>query len=276
MSSQEQFDQEDTMQLKSAECERYRDQGFISLDPIIAADEVVRLQEIFDRLFSKPADGGNPLYFDLTGNDPEAELDDGSIPQMLHPSHHATELAESLAWHAALDIAMQLLDTGDCTRDDLIVRDHAIVKPPGSTGATPWHQDESYWDDDKTYQELSVWIALQETTEEMGCMQFIPGSHKGEVHPHHTWQNDPNIIALEIDDGCVDEANKVPCPLAAGGATVHHCRAAHYTSGNQSAVPRRAFILTIGTPPQALATPRNFYWNRKDRDYKKEYLTKDG
>ena len=65
MSSQEQVDQEDTMQLKSAECERYRDQGFISLDPIIAADEVARLQEIFDRLFSKPADGGNPLYLSL-------------------------------------------------------------------------------------------------------------------------------------------------------------------------------------------------------------------
>ena len=91
------------MQLNSRERERYREQGFISLDPVIAADEVARLQEIFDRLFSKPADGGSPLYFDLTGNDPGAELDGGSIPQMLHPSHHVAGLAGSPAWQAGLE-----------------------------------------------------------------------------------------------------------------------------------------------------------------------------
>ena len=260
------------MPLNSEQQKEFHEQGFICLEPIMTTDEVTELREIFDRLFSKPADGSKPLYYDLTGNDPDAEMNDGAVPQLLHPSNHVPELKQSQAWKASLDLAMQLLKMGDYTRDDLIVRDHAIVKPPGSTGATPWHQDEAYWDEDKDYQEFSVWIALQDTTEEMGCMQFIPGSQKGEVHPHHTWQNDPNVIALEINDGYVNESLKIPCPLTAGGATLHHSRTMHYTSPNQSTEPRRAFILTVGTPPQILATPRDFPWNHKDRGYKQHIL----
>ncbi len=114
-------------------------------------------------------------------------------------------------------------------RQDLIVRDHMIVKPPHSTGPTPWHQDEAYWEEDKIYQELSVWFALQETTEQMGCMQFIPGSHHGKVNRHHSWKNDPNIIALEVDANSMDELQAIACPLPAGGATVHSARTLHYT-----------------------------------------------
>jgi len=121
---------------------RYEQQGFVALGPIMSDEDTRQLRAVFDRLFSKPADGGKPLYYDLTGNDPDAEIDNATaVPQLLHPCHHVPELKQTAAWQASLDIAMQLLDTGDCTRDDLIVRDHAIVKPPGSTGATPWHQD---------------------------------------------------------------------------------------------------------------------------------------
>jgi hypothetical protein len=254
--------------VSDADRQRYEAQGFAALGPIMSDEDTRQLRAVFDKLFAKPADGGKPLYYDLTGDDPDAEIDNSkAVPQLLHPSHHVPELKQTAAWQAALDIAMQLLDVGEHTRDDLIVRDHAIVKPPGSTGATPWHQDEAYWEDDLHYNELSVWIALQDTTRE-GCMQFIPGSHKGEIIPHHPWKNDPKIVALEVDDGHVDESQAVPAELKAGGASLHHCRTLHYTSGNVSSEPRRAFILTVGTPPTKLDKPRDFYWNRKQHSFK--------
>ncbi|MAE65064.1 MAG: hypothetical protein CMJ18_12410, partial [Phycisphaeraceae bacterium] len=234
--------------------------------------EIERQGAIFDRLFTPPSDGGRPLFYDLTGRDPDAAMDASSVPQLLHPSHHVAELDRSQAWSAALDIAEQLLDMGTHKRDDLVVRDHMIVKPPHSTGATPWHQDEAYWEQDLQYQELSVWFALQDTTEQMGCMQFIPGSHRGEVRPHHPWRNDPEIVALEVDAQYVDERRAVACPLSAGGATVHDARTLHYTSENRTDEPRRALILTIGTPPERRGKPRDFHWNRRERDYKKAYL----
>lgn len=260
------------MTLTPEQMQRYHAQGFVVLPPIIDDDEIARQRALFDRLFSPPADGGKPLYYDLTGDDPDKQIDSTSVPQLLHPSHHVPELPRSAAWQSALDIATELLDLGAHTRDDLIVRDHMIVKPARSTGDTPWHQDEAYWQEDLEYQELSVWIALQDTTEPMGCMQFVPGSHRGEVLPHHSWKNDPRIIALEVDDGHVEKSKVVACPLAAGGATVHHDRTLHYTGGNSTDEPRRALILTIGTPPKKREQPRDFYWNRKQRDYKQQIV----
>lgn len=248
----------------------YRDQGFVVLPQLIEEAHVAELREIFDRLFSPPADGGKPLYYDLVGKDPDAEFDSSSIPQLLHPCHHVPELTESQAWQRSLDVAMALLDTGDYGREDLVVRDHAIVKPPGSTGATCWHQDEAYWNDDMEWRELSVWIALQDTTREMGCMEFVPGSHKGGIVGHHSMNNDPRIVAIEMDLENLDESKVRPCPLQAGGATVHDCRTMHYAGGNQSDEPRRAFILTVGTPPKKRETPQGFYWNEEKRRYLSE------
>ena len=43
----------------------------------------------------------------------------------------------------------------------------------------------------------AIWIPLQAATLENGCMQFVPGTHRQEVLPHHLIGNDPRIIALE-------------------------------------------------------------------------------
>jgi ectoine hydroxylase-related dioxygenase (phytanoyl-CoA dioxygenase family) len=61
----------------------------------------------------------------------------------------------------------------------------AIMKPPQLGAPAPWHQDESYWKEELEYNSVSIWVPLQEATLENGCMQFIPGSHKGDVLPHH-------------------------------------------------------------------------------------------
>lgn len=255
------------MNLAQRQISDFAANGYISLSQLIDNDSLIELREIFDHLFAPPADGGKPLYYDLTGSDPDEPLTAGSVPQLLHPSHHVPELTQTRAWEVSLQIAEQLLDMGSYRREDLIVRDHAIVKPPGSTGPTPWHQDEAYWEQNLNYQELTVWIALQQTTEQMGCMQFIPGSHKQEVLTHHSWKNDPRVIAIEVDEGQFEKNQAKACPLDPGGATVHHARVLHYTTGNSSNEPRRAFILTIGTPPTKRTTSRDFYWNRRDRHY---------
>jgi ectoine hydroxylase-related dioxygenase (phytanoyl-CoA dioxygenase family) len=100
---------------------------------------------------------------------------------------------------------------------------------------------------------------LQPATLANGCMQFVRGSHRDEVLPHHPINNNPHIHGLEVDAAHTTTA--VACPLPAGGATVHSNRTLHYAGANHTDEPRRAYILLFGVPPSPRSEPRDFYWN---------------
>jgi len=58
---------------------------------------------------------------------------------------------------------------------------------PELSAPTAFHQDLVKWPYDRKSMALSAWIALQDTTVEMGCMSFLSGSHKSmDVRDIHT------------------------------------------------------------------------------------------
>ena len=131
---------------------------------------------------------------------------------------------------------------------------HAIRKPAKDGAATPWHQDEAYWDPAYEHRGLSIWIPLQPATLENGCMQFVPGSHHLGVQPHQLINPDSHGLELQSLE-LVEEA--VACPLPPGGATIHFSRTLHYAGPNTSTEPRRALIMGFNAPgvPAARAAP---------------------
>lgn len=84
----------------------------------------------------------------------------------------------------------------------------------------------------------SAWVALDDATPDNGCMWFVPGSHKEPVPDHRPAAEGSHVI---MADG-VEEAHGKPQPLRAGSATLHSGQTLHYTRGNSTAAPRRAFI----------------------------------
>ncbi len=250
-----------TIKLTNEQIAFYHREGYLAIDAITTPEEVAWLREIYDRLFTQRAGREEGNQFDLAGADEDGVA--ASLPQILRPDKYAPELARSLCRVNALAIAKQLLGA-----EAEYHGEHAILKPALHGAETPWHQDEAYWDSDLEYNELSVWIPLQEANLENGCMHFIPGSHRFEVMPHHTINHDPRIHGLEID--AIDPAKAVACPLPPGGATFHGPRTLHYTPPNRSAIPRRAYILGFGTTAKRRATPRDFYWNRQKQTAREE------
>ena len=244
---------EPTITLTQEQIDFYHREGYLSLASITTADEIQQLQAIYDRLFASKAgrDQGDHLDLVTTDEDDQAPV----LPQILSPAKYAPELTDTLFRANARAIAKQLLGEEAIDRAD-----HAILKPPHTEAATPWHQDESYWDAAKEYNALSVWIPLQEATLENGCMQFVPTTHYQEVLPHHPIGNDPRVIGLEVDDMEEWVTKAVACPLPAGGATFHHSRTLHFTGPNRTDQPRRAYIVGYGTPAKVRTTPRDFYW----------------
>lgn len=246
---------EPNIRLSQDQIDFFHREGYLTLAAITSAAEVASLQAIYDHLFASRAgrEAGDHLDLTTTDTDDEAE----ALPQILNPSKYAPELIDTLFRANAQAIATQLLGP-----EARFGGDHAIRKPAGGGVETPWHQDEAYWDADKEYNSLSIWIPLQEATLQNGCMQFVPQSHYQEVLPHHSIGHDPRIIGLEVDDPEEWAAKAVPCPIPAGGATIHHSRTLHYTGPNRSSEPRRAYILGFGVPAKPRNEERDFYWQR--------------
>lgn len=241
-----------TVTLTQEQVDFYRENGFLAVGPITTDEELERLRAIYDRLFAERAGREEGNQFDLGGTDEEDK--EATLPQILDPSRYAPELREGLFRVNALAIARQLLGPEAQARGE-----HAIFKPAGVGAETPWHQDEAYWDPMTEYDSISIWIPLQEATADNGCLWFVPGSHRGEILPHHSIGHDPRVHGLEIEGA--DTSRAVACPLPPGGATIHHNRTMHYAGPNHSGIPRRAYILGFGLPSKPRTEPRRFPWN---------------
>jgi ectoine hydroxylase-related dioxygenase (phytanoyl-CoA dioxygenase family) len=243
---------EPTVKLTQDQIDAYHREGFISVDQISTPDEIEKLRIIYDRLFQQQAGRNDGNQFDLGGTDEEGKQ--AVLPQILNPARYAPELTYGLFRANALAIAKQLLGPDAQARGE-----HAIFKPALYGAATPWHQDEAYWGPAMNYNSFSLWMPLQPATLENGCMQFVPGSHKNEVLPHHSINHDPRVHGLEMDT-LPQAGQAVAVPLNAGGCTVHHNRTFHYTGPNRSTMPRRAYILMFGLPATKRTDGRRFPW----------------
>lgn len=245
-----------SLMLSSDQTARFRRDGFLALEAIAPAEEVAQLRVIFDRLFERGAGWKKGAQYDLAG--PDDGQGPAKLPQILNPVEFAPELRETQFRANALAIARQLL--GPETEPWF---EHAILKPPHYGAATPWHQDEAHRDDAGTdYEQISIWMPLQEATEENGCMRYMRGSHLGPVLDHRSPNNDPRVTALECV-GAFQPEQAVHCPLPPGGAVIHHCRTLHGAGPNQSDQPRRAYILAFRGPARPNPDFQGYPWNKE-------------
>ncbi len=244
-----------TISVSSEQIEFFHHNGFLAIEAITTPEEIEKLREIYDGLFAQRAGRGNGDQFDLGGSDEEGER--AVLPQILNPAKYAPELLHTQYRANALHIARQLLGENATSQGE-----HAIFKPAHYGAPTPWHQDEAYWNPQFRYNALSVWMPLQEATLKNGCLQFVPGSHKSAIVEHQPIGNDPRVHGLETVEP-IDPSRAVACPLPAGGATFHLNRTLHYAGPNHSDIPRRAYILGFGTPPQHGDSNRRFPWNER-------------
>jgi hypothetical protein len=240
---------EPSVEIGDAEVERFREQGFLSVERITTDEEVAWLARVWDELFAD-----RRSWFDLAT--PFGALDRVRVGQMLLPEARAPALRETLYFRNARRIAARLL-----ARDETSLEawGHLVLKPAHEGLATPWHQDESYWEPAFDYHAVGAWLPLEDVDGENGCMCFVPGSHRADVLPHRNLDGDPRLHLLEVDVP-VDTSGAVEVPLRVGGATFHHPRTLHATAPNSTPRPRRAVANEFQTPPARRAEPAARPW----------------
>jgi hypothetical protein len=239
------------LQLADAQIAAFRRDGFLRVDALTDDAEVDELLGLYDELFHRDAGFAAGDRIELNADTARAPL-----PQIVNPERYAPRLIQGHAYRNACDIARQLLGS-DCVPTG----NHAILKPARIGGATPWHQDEAYWDPRYAHRAVSIWLALQPTTFENGCMRFVPGSHLGPVLPHELLSADSH--GLRLSETAPDAA-VVSCELPAAGATIHDGRTLHCAGPNFSAQPRRALVFGFGLEPVPLDTPNRYPWQRPE------------
>lgn len=115
-----------------------------------------------------------------------------------------------------------------------------MAKPARVGSAVPFHQDNAY-----NYfipdHALTVWLALDASTEENGCVRVIPGSHAKGLLPHAPSgvTGTSQCLADELDPAT---AGEVPLILQRGDASIHHCCTIHRSLANRSERPRRGVL----------------------------------
>ena len=114
---------------------------------------------------------------------------------------------------------------------------HFISKEPRVGRATPWHEDSSYWNGRADTMEgiITVWLALDQATEENGCMRVIPGSHlAGGFSDYEKVDRATNLFGSQIKPEQVDESKAVAFALERGECSLHDARLMHGAKPNTS------------------------------------------
>jgi len=127
---------------------------------------------------------------------------------------------------------------------DIALWNSSFFAKPAKVGTrTPWHQDGEYWPI-RPLATCTVWIAIDASTTENGCLRVIPGSHRSQRLARHN-QNDADGLALnlELDPGEFNEADAQDIVLEPGAVSLHDVYLYHGSEPNQSDKPRRGMTL---------------------------------
>ena len=118
-------------------------------------------------------------------------------------------------------------------------------KPAFDGKATPWHQDGEYWPI-RPLATCSVWIAIDDSTIENGCLQVIPGSHRSQALSHHR-HNPSESLTLheELVDTAFDPASAKNIVLERGQISLHDVYLMHGSKPNVTDKDRRGITMRM-------------------------------
>jgi phytanoyl-CoA hydroxylase len=119
---------------------------------------------------------------------------------------------------------------------------HYIAKPPFDGQPVLWHQDGSFWPLEPM-EVTTLWLAVDPSTPENGCMRVIPGTHRTALQDMQEETDVANVLNAQIDPAMVDDSQAVDIVLAPGDVSIHHPNIIHGSNANHSPQWRRGLTI---------------------------------
>jgi ectoine hydroxylase-related dioxygenase (phytanoyl-CoA dioxygenase family) len=145
---------------------------------------------------------------------------------------------------AAAEVAADLMGSDTVQ----LFHDHVLVKEPGTSKPTPWHQDAPYYFVEGR-QTISFWVPLDPVRE--ASLRCVAGSHLWEKPVLPTrWLSEANFYPNAEDyrpvpDPDAEGMDIREFAMEPGDAVAFHYATLHGARGNQAASRRRAFSLRL-------------------------------
>ena len=129
-----------------------------------------------------------------------------------------------------------------------LFHDHVLVKEPGTSKPTPWHQDQPYYFVEGR-QNVSFWSPLDPVRE--ASLRCVAGSHlwPREVLPTRwvaetSFYPDPDLY-MAVPDPDAEGMTVLEWQMEPGDAVAFNYRTLHGARGNAAGTRRRAFSLRL-------------------------------
>jgi len=222
------------MQDDRTESEIYRDEGYYVAERLFMSEET-------DALIRRTIDIAEGRA--ATFQEQDIELEPGAGERNIRTVRKLNRCAENddvFLAHAksekVLDIVESLVGP-----DIKLYSSQCFMKPPGGV-EKPYHQDSAYF----TIEPLDLvtcWTALDDVTEDNGCMWVIPGSHRGEILDHSQEWTVGDRTDKQVPDEALDRGRETPIVMPAGSCSFHHSVLLHRSAPNLSERPRRGLAV---------------------------------
>ena len=207
------------------------------------ADGVIALRQVFNDWISPLREGVADLMADPSPLERSVQPADGSAPffQDLCNWQRIPQFGRFVFESPAAEIAARLMQS----RTARFFHDHVLVKQPGGSTVTPWHQDQPYYCVEGR-QSVSFWIPLDPVARDV-VMECVRGSHRWgkdfrpmRFNGTRLYENDDFEVMPDIE-AMRSELDLAGWDMEPGDAIAFDFRTVHGAPGNPSARSRRVF-----------------------------------
>jgi len=157
------------------------------------------------------------------------------------PHFHDKRLLDFLLKDSVLDIVEDLIGPNIG-----LFSSHFISKEAGKGRRTPWHEDSSYWEGrfDHLDKIVTIWLAIDATSVDNGCMGVIPESHlKAAAEYENVEDPSSSTFETEIKSGTFNPKDIVWFELEKGHFSLHDARIIHGANANTSNQRRAGYTM---------------------------------
>ena len=227
--------------LTAQELDQYKEQGYVVIEKFFSAAELAPLMDRCLAIVRGECDLPEDMLVmkDVmvvkgAANPKEVEMGVAKIQDF----HNDTILFEKYSKHPRLlDLMESLLGP-----DLYVIHTMLINKPPGVDGRHPFHQDLLYFPFRPADWIVATSAALEDVTQENGCLEIIPGSHKGDLMEH----GNPDWEYLNVGYFGVKEQDmkeeRVYLEMNAGDLVLFHPLLLHGAGCNETPGYRRTIL----------------------------------